>query len=165
VKPVSKADKLFHRAVAALANGDFKRAEKLTKDILEMDAKNIEGLMLLVNIYHQSNEFEKALKPAQQIIELEPENVQQLNTLGFLYLRLQRWKEAKQCYEKIIAKPAVSPTIFLNYALALLGLNKQDKAIDQLRKAVTQSLEGEIAKIVHENPLYEPLRSLLSQIT
>ncbi len=161
---MSKVDSLFHRAVAALATGDFKRAEKLTKEILEVDEKNIDGLMLLVNIYHQSNQFEKALEPAQQIIELEPENVQQLNTLGFLYLRLQRWKEAKQCFEKILSKPDIPPTIFLNYALALLSLDEQNKAIDQLRKAISQSLEGEIAKIIHENPLYEPLRPLLSQI-
>ncbi|MFX1563095.1 MAG: tetratricopeptide repeat protein [Promethearchaeota archaeon] len=162
---MSEIEDLFERALSAFSAGDLKRAEELTRRLLDIDEDNIDGLSLLVSIHQQGGDFEKALEPAKRVVELDPGNSHNLNTLGYLHLLLGRWEEGEKCYAHAVTIPGAPSTIFLNYAWALIELGKEEKAIQQLQHALEHSLEGELADMIQREKRYEKLRSLLDKLT
>ena len=151
----------FQRAVAALASGDFDRAEKLTRELLNQDEKNIEAWSLLTSIYQQGGKREKALEPAKRATELDPDNIQHWNTLGYLYLSLSRWEEGEKCYARAVTLSEAPATVFLNHAWALIELGQKEKAGQQLKLALEKSLEDELTNMIRTDPQYSKLRALL----
>lgn len=162
---MNPASDLFHRSLAALSCGDVDRAEQLTRELLGREIDNAEAWSLLANIYQQSGFFERALGPATRATELEPDNIQHINTLGYLYLLLERWKEGEECYSRAAAMPEAPPTVFVNFAWALIELGKDDEATQQLRQAVELSLESRVKTMILEEPKYHKLVSILETIT
>jgi tetratricopeptide (TPR) repeat protein len=162
---LSELEDLFQRALAALSAGDLERAEELTSKLLEIDKNNVDGLSLLVSIHQQGGNIEKALESARLVVELDPGNLQHLNTLGYLHLLLSQWEEAEKCYTHAVTIPGAPPTVFLNYAQALVELDKEDKAIEQLRLALEHSLEGELVDMIHREKQYEKLIPFIDKIT
>ena len=162
---LSNVEDLFERALSAFSAGDLERAEELTLKLLDIDADNIDGLNLLVSIQQQAGNFEKALEPAKRVVELDPGNLQHLNTLGYLHLLLSRWEEGIKCYAQAVTIPGAPPTVFVNYAWALVELGNEEKAIEQLRLALERTLEGELADMIQREEQYQKLRSLIDKLT
>ena len=84
---------LFQRAIIAFSDEDYDRAEKLTKELLNLDDSNVDGWGLLANIYQQSKQPKKAIDAAKKATELDADNLRHWNNLGFLYLSQGQWKE------------------------------------------------------------------------
>ncbi len=155
---------LFQRAVIALSDEDYERAEQLTKELLELDKQNVDGWSLLANIYQHTGKLDFAIDAAKQATELDPENLQHWNNLGFLYLLEGNWKEGELCYGKAVNLPEPPPTIFLNYAWALIEQGKTDQAKQALRNALEQSLEDTLLDDIEMDEHYAKLRPLLKEI-
>jgi Flp pilus assembly protein TadD len=155
---------LFQRAVIALSDQDFNRAEKLTKELLELDQRNIDGWNLLANIYQQKGKTDQAIQAAKKTTELDPEDIQNWNNLGYLYLLQKNWVEGERCYAKAATLPNPTPTIFLNHAWALIELGKQEQAEKRLRQALDQSLEDTLFDDLETNEHYIKLRPLFKKI-
>ncbi len=155
---------LFQRAVIAFSDEDFDRAEKLTKELLELDQKNVDGWTLLANIYLQKGQNELAVQAATKATDLDPKNLQNWNNLGYLYLLQGKWTEGEKCYAKAASLPDPSPTIFLNHAWALIELGKEDQAKQQLLQALELSLEDTLHDDIETDEHYTKLRPLFKQI-
>jgi Tfp pilus assembly protein PilF len=162
---MGSASDIFQRAVIALSDQDFERAEKLTKELLELDIKNVDGWNLLANIYQQSGQYEKALEAAKKATELDPKNIQHWNNLGFLYLSQSQWEQGEKCYAKAVKLPNPPPTIFLNHAWALVELGQEESALKEIKQAIEQSLEDTITDTIKTEDKYAKLRPLLEKIT
>jgi Tfp pilus assembly protein PilF len=162
---MTPATDLFHRALAALSCGDVDRAEQLTRELLGQDSSNAEAWAILANIYKEGGHFERAIGPATRATELEPDNIQHLNNLGFLYLLLGRWEEGRECYARAASMPEAPPTIYVNYAWALIELGQEEAATQQLRRAHELSLESGVTQMVQEDPRYQKLVPILETIT
>jgi Flp pilus assembly protein TadD len=158
------ASDLFQRAVIALSDEDYDRAEKLTKELLEIEPKNTDGWSLLANIHRHKNQLEEAIKAATKATKLDPDNVQSWNNLGYLYLLQGNWKKGEHCYAKATSLPDPTPTIFLNHAWALIELGKEKEAEHQLRQALNRSLEDTLFDDIETNEHYAKLRPLFKQI-
>ncbi|MFX1318416.1 MAG: tetratricopeptide repeat protein [Promethearchaeota archaeon] len=158
------ANDLFQRAVIALSDEDYDRAEKLTKELLELEPKNTDGWNLLANIYQHKKQLDEAIQAASKATSLDPENLQNWNNLGYLYLLQGNWSEGERCYAKAITLPDPTPTIFLNYAWALIELGKAKEAEQQLRKALDRSLEDTLYDDIETNDHYTKLRPIFKQI-
>lgn len=161
---MGSADDLFQRAVIALSDEDLERAKKLTKELLELDSKYVDGWNLLANIYQQTQQYEKAIAAAKQTTEIDPENLQYWNNLGYLYLLQSNWTEGEKCYAKAITLPNPPPTIFLNHAWALIELGDEARAKEQLAQALERSLEDTLIDDLETDTHYSKLRPLLKQI-
>ena len=161
---MGSASDLFQRAVIALSDQDFERAEKLTNELLELDAKNVDAWGLLANIHQQSGEHGKAIEAAKKATELDPKNIQHWNNLGFLYLSREQWKEGEKCYAKAVKLPNPPPTIFLNHAWALAELGQEKAAFKELKQAIDQSLEDTITETIKTEDRYTKLRPLLKKV-
>ena len=155
---------LFQRAVIALSDEDYDRAEKLTKELLDLDQKNVDGWTLLANILQQKGQTNLAIDAAKKATDLDPKNLQNWNNLGYLYLLQKNWEEGERCYAKAASLPNPTPTIFLNHAWALIELGKQNKAEQQLRQALDQSLEDTLFDDIETNDNYIKLRPLFKRI-
>ena len=161
---VGSASDLFQRAVIALSDEDFERAEKLTKELLDLDDSNIDGWGLLANIYQQSKQPAKAIEAAKKATELDAENLRHWNNLGFLYLSQGQWKEGEECYAKAESLADPSPTIFLNHAWALIELNNEKTALEKLQKAIDRALEDTVTETISTDERYAKLRPLLKKL-
>ncbi|MFW9830982.1 MAG: tetratricopeptide repeat protein, partial [Candidatus Thorarchaeota archaeon] len=135
---------LFQRSIAALAGGNLERAKKQILKILEKDQNNLELLTFLTAIYQQYSQPQNALQTAQRVTQLDPNNPRHWNNLGYLNILLGRWRDAEECYAKAVALNNASPTLFLNYALALIELNRVQEATKQLAKALNTCLPNEL---------------------
>lgn len=155
---------LFQRAVIAFSDEDFDRAEKLTKKLLDLDQKNVDGWSLLANIYQQKGQKELAIEAAIKATDIDPENLQNWNNLGYLYLLQGNWTEGEKCYSKAASLPDPSPTIFLNHAWALIELGNEAQAEQQLRQALELSLEDTLYDDIETDEHYAKLRPLFKQI-
>ncbi len=158
------ASDLFQRAVIALSDEDYDRAEKLTKELLELEPKNTDGWSLLANIYQHKKHLDKAIQAATKATEFDPENLQSWNNLGYLYLLQGNWNKGERCYAKATTLPDPTPTIFLNHAWALIELGKEKEAKAQLREALNRSLEDTLYDDIETNQHYAKLRPLLKRI-
>jgi Tfp pilus assembly protein PilF len=158
------ASDLFQRAVIALSDEDYDRAEKLTKELLDLEPKNTDGWSLLANIYQHQNQLDAAIQAATKATDLDSENLQHWNNLGYLYLLQGNWREGERCYAKAASLPDPTPTIFLNHAWALIEMGNEAKAEEQLRKALDQSLEDSLFDDIETNEHYTKLRPLFKQI-
>ena len=161
---MGKESDLFQRAVIALSDSDFERAEKLTQELIDMDKKNVDAWSLLANIHKQSGDIEKATEAAKQATNLDPKNTQHWNNLGHLYLLQSNWEEGEKCYSKAAKLPDPSPTIFLNHAWALIELGKEKEAQQQLKQALEQALEDTLSETIATQDRYTKLRPLLKKI-
>ncbi len=155
---------LFHRAVIALGDEDYDRAEKLTKELLELNQQNVDGWNFLANIYQQKGLNSQAIQAAKKATELDPKNLQNWNNLGYLHLLQGNWTEGERCYAKAASLPNPTPTIFLNHAWALIELDKQEQAEQQLRRALDLSLEDTLFDDIKTNEHYTKLRPLFKKI-
>ncbi len=155
---------LFQRAVIALSDEDYDRAEKLTRELLDLNEQNVDGWTLLANIYQQKGQNELAIQAAEKATDLDPKNLQHWNNLGYLYLLQSNWTAGERCYAKAASLPNPTPTIFLNHAWALIELGKQDQAKQQLRQALEQSLEDTLFDDIETNEHYVKLRPLFKEI-
>jgi tetratricopeptide (TPR) repeat protein len=164
VLAVGSESDIFQRAVIALSDEDFKRAEKLTKELLDLNDANIEGWGLLANIYQQSKQPKKAIEAAKKATELDPNNLRHWNNLGFLYLSQGQWKEGEECYAKAETLEDPSPTIFLNHAWALIEIGNEKAAVKKLQKAIEQALEDTITETINTEERYTKLRPLLKKL-
>jgi Flp pilus assembly protein TadD len=161
---MGKESDLFQRAVIAFSDEDFNRAETLTKELLDLDQKNVDGWNLLANIYHQKKQNELAIQAAKKVTDLEPKNPQHWNNLGYLYLLEKNWAEGERCYATAANLPNPTPTIFLNHAWALIELGKEKQAEEQLQQALAQSLEDTLFDDIETNDNYAKLRPLFKRI-
>lgn len=161
---MGKESDLFQRAVIALSDSDYGRAEKFTKELLDLDKKNVDAWSLLANIHKQGGEIEKAIEAAKQAKDLDPKNVQNWNNLGHLYLLQSNWEEGEKCYAKATKLPNPSPTIFLNHAWALIELGKEKEAKQQLKQAIDQALEDTLSETIANDERYSKLRPLLKNL-
>lgn len=161
---MGKESDLFQRAVIALSDSDYERAEKLTKELIDLDKKNVDAWSLLANIQKQSGEIEQATEAAKQATDLDPKNIQNWNNLGHLYLLQSNWEEGEKCYAKAAKLPNPSPTIYLNHAWALIELGKEKEAKQQLKQALDQALEDTLSETITTDERYTKLRPLLKNI-
>ncbi len=161
---MGKESDLFQRAVIALSDSDYERAEKLTKELIDLDKKNVDAWSLLANIHKQNGEIEKAIEAAKQATDLDSKNIQNWNNLGHLYLLQSNWEEGEKCYAKAAKLPNPSPTIYLNHAWALIELGKEKEAKKQLTQALEQALEDTLSETIASDDRYAKLRPLLKNI-
>jgi tetratricopeptide (TPR) repeat protein len=116
--------------------GNPREAEKVLKQVIEMEERYFPAHYNLGRTYADLGKFDLALQQYRKTIELRPTAPQPYYAMCEIYFKLERWEEAEEVLQKaleITTEPA--------FALKKLGvvyfqLNRQDEAIAALNKAI-----------------------------
>ena len=111
-------------------------AERLAKEILEKDPKNIEGHILMGSVLFQQNQKDKAFEELNHAVQLDPNRVESYLSLAKFHIANKTPEKAEELYKKAISVNANSPLAYTEYGKFLTQANRPTEAEAMLRKAV-----------------------------
>jgi tetratricopeptide (TPR) repeat protein len=111
-------------------------AEQLAKDVLQKDANNVEGHILMGGVLFAQKQGEKALDQLNRAIELNPARVDSYLSLARFYIITNELPKAEETYKRAIAVNGASALAHTEYGKFLVQSNRKSEAEAELRKAV-----------------------------
>ena len=111
-------------------------AERLAKEILERDPKNIEGHILMGSVLFQQNQKDKAFEELNHAVQLDPNRVESYLSLAKFHIANKELPKAEDLYKKAISINSNSPLAYTEYGKFLTQSNRPTEAEAMLRKAV-----------------------------
>ncbi len=131
-------DALFERSYALFINGQINEGLVLCQKLLTLE-NSFRSLDLHYRILKRLGDFESSLKDVSTLISTEKEE-SFLHTCLFLkatfLYRLNRVQEALEVCEKVEKDLSSDPEVFHLKALCYKQLNKKDKELESLEKAI-----------------------------
>ncbi len=126
----------FELAFQNHQQNNFQVAEKLYKDILNIDPNHFESIFLLGTLSAQNKNFEQAKQLLQKAIVINPNHPQAHYNLGLVFKDMKKVQKEKDCYERAIQ---INPdyadahnnlgTIFQRFKEYLKAVSCYEKAI------------------------------------
>ena len=98
------AKKLFTKGLEFFKNKKLEQAAQIFKEILIINPKNVNSLIILSQIYKLKNNINKYEKLLRKIIELDENNYRSLNNLALLYKDNNSMEKAEYYFKKTIEK-------------------------------------------------------------
>jgi len=93
---------LFDAAAAALAKGDYDRAQAGFEQVLKAEPRNVGALGNLGVVYSRREQFDKAAAAYRKALEIAPGDPGLLVNLGLALLKQERYADARAPLEKLI---------------------------------------------------------------
>src|SRR5205809_930540 len=126
----------YYMAIAKGNPETIKEAERLTKDILQRDANNIEGHILMGSVLFAQNQRDKAFSELNHAIDLNPKRVESYLSLARFYIVTNDQTKAEETLKRALAVNDNSGLAHTEYGKFLVQLNRQADAEVQLKRAV-----------------------------
>ena len=123
-------------------------AERLAKEVLEKDAKNIEGHILMGSVFFAQQQKDKALAEMTQAIQLDPNRVESYLSMAKFHIAAREPEKAEELFRRAISVNANSPVAHTEYGKFLAQQNRQSEAEAELRKAVDVGPTDRTARFV-----------------
>jgi tetratricopeptide (TPR) repeat protein len=111
-------------------------AERLAKEVLQKDSKNIEGHILLSGVLFAQNHRDEALAELNRAIDLDPKRVESYLSLARFYIVTNDRVKAEEVFKKAISIDAGSALVHTEYGKFLVQGNRPSEAEAELKKAV-----------------------------
>lgn len=111
-------------------------AEKLAQEVLQKDANNIEGHILMGSIWFAKKDTEKAFAELNHAIELDPKRVESYLSLARFYIVTQERSKAEELLKRAISVNPSSPLGHVEYGKFLVQGNRLPEAEAELNKAI-----------------------------
>ncbi len=127
---------VLRRAKNAVISRDFNLAIRLYKSLLQEDAKNIEYLSALGNLYMKNNDDEKALPYFQQILTFYPNNFEAMNSMGGIYRRMGRYQESIEILQKALETKINPAQVNYNLGFTYKLMKNYSEAIDAFENVI-----------------------------
>jgi predicted O-linked N-acetylglucosamine transferase (SPINDLY family) len=108
--------------------GDHARAERLYKDILHREPRNLAALYRLGFLYGERGRFKEAEGLMGEAIALNPRAANAHVLRGYALMQLARFEEAVACFGHALALNPNVPDVLLNRAAALFRLKRYAEA-------------------------------------
>ena len=123
-------------------------AERLAKQVIQKDPKNIEGHILMGSVLFAQNLKDKAFEELNNAVQLDPQRVESYLSLATFYLVTNDQAKADETYKRAIAINNNSSLAHTEYGKFLVGVGKQVEAEAELRKAVEVNATDRTARYV-----------------
>ncbi|MEP6568723.1 MAG: hypothetical protein ABJC10_03030 [Acidobacteriota bacterium] len=140
-------------------------AERLATQILQKDANNVEG-HILMGIFYARNEHDKAFAEINQAIELDPKRVEPYLSLARFYIVINYKAKAEETFQRAISVNSNSGLAHTEYGKYVVQLNRlvdaeaeMNKAEEILKraaqttKAVTEELASKYINVQAQNTI------------
>src|SRR6185369_17154151 len=111
-------------------------AERLAKEILEKDPKNIEGHILMGSVFFTQQQKDKAFEELNKALQLDTSRIESYLSLAKFHIANKESEKAEVLYKRAISINANSPLAHTEYGKFLTQQNRQSEAEAELRKAV-----------------------------
>ena len=111
-------------------------AEKLYKEILQIEPNHLESICYLATIFAQTKRINLAKNFFLKAIEINPNNPRINNNLGNIFLQLGEKHKALKYFEKSIKLKPNYADAYLNLGLAFKSLGKYEQATSFFEKAI-----------------------------
>ena len=123
-------------------------AERLAKEVLEKDPKNIEGHILMGSVLFQQQQQDKAFAELNTALQLDTNRVESYLSLAKFHIAARQPEKAEELYKRAISINANSPVAHTEYGKFLAQQNRQGEAEAELRKAVEVGPKDRTARFV-----------------
>ncbi|HKG47090.1 MAG TPA: tetratricopeptide repeat protein [Pyrinomonadaceae bacterium] len=111
-------------------------AERLAKEVLDKDANNIEGRILMGSVLFNQQQKDKAFAELNRAVQLDPNRVESYLSLARFHIVAGEPQKAEELYKRAISVNANLPMAHTEYGKFLAQQNRQGEAEAELRKAV-----------------------------
>ena len=111
-------------------------AERLAKEVLQKDPKNIEGHILLSSVLFAQDHKDEALAELNRAIDIDPKRVESYLSLARFYTVSNDRVKAEEVYKKAISIDPASAVAHTEYGKFLVQGNRPSEAEAELKKAV-----------------------------
>ncbi|MFQ5764083.1 MAG: tetratricopeptide repeat protein [Rhodospirillales bacterium] len=134
----SKTDKhsLLAAGLERFQSGRLPEAERLFRQVLEVDPDDPDGLHLLGLCHQQAGRSDEAVEHIEKAIAAAGANAIYLNNLGQIYAGQGDFAEAAASYRRALETDPASPQIHNNLGNALAKLEDADGAARHYRRAI-----------------------------
>lgn len=149
VKFGDKLDKLWQVAQEALKDQKYLRAEKALLTILRVDERNATAYNRLGILYAKQQAYKDAIECFEIAQSLEP-SASSLHNVGLIYLETNNLDKAALAFEQAMKMEPNMPARHIAYAKVLQKMDKNDKAIASLEKAVELERSVQSLRILAE---------------
>ncbi len=126
----------FRLAVQHHQSGNLQQAERLYREILEVQPNNAPALHLLGVIYYQTSDYDLATEFIKKSLHFNHNNLEAYNHLGSALKAQGRLDEAIRCYQKAIALNGNYSEAYFNLGNTLVAEGQLDEAITHYRRAI-----------------------------
>ncbi|OIQ18258.1 MAG: hypothetical protein BM556_08325 [Bacteriovorax sp. MedPE-SWde] len=92
-------EQLLNKAQSAYSNKEYSKSLGFLNEVLESDAKNVQALFLIANIFHIKGEISKAIKAFKRVLEVEENHTDASISLSVLYNDIGYYDEAKKIFQ------------------------------------------------------------------
>ena len=126
----------MHVAFELHEAGNLAKAERIYRQILEVEPNHADALHLLGIIGLQTGDLGSAREAIERAVDIEPSNTYFLNSLGNVYLKLNRDTDAQSCFERAVALFPENFEASNNLAAVLKRRGRFDEAERSCRQAL-----------------------------
>ena len=123
-------------------------ADRLAKEILSKDPKNIEGHILMGSVLFHQNQKDKAFDELNTAVNLDPNRVESYLSLARFHVVNKEPARAEDLFKKAISVNSNSPLVHTEYGKFLAQSNRQPEAEAELRRAVEVGPKDRDARFV-----------------
>lgn len=134
-----KNNQLFEKALMRVKLKDYDEAEKIIKNLLEEDSRNVNYYITLGNIYYLKKDRKKALKAYLEGTKTAPENPDCYSNLGVIYRQMGKYTQAVNYFKKALAaSEATGPRadIYYNLGNVYKNIEQSENAEKSFLKAI-----------------------------
>ncbi|MBN2384526.1 tetratricopeptide repeat protein [bacterium] len=146
------------KAQAALAQGKWKEAEQLYKEMIEKSPKNQQLLYNLAVIYDEQHQYAKAKELYEQLLKLDPNDAHSWGGLGWIEFKLNNYHKSLELSQKAIELAPDLVPAWLNIGLANIALERLELAMVAYEKAAFLDKQGR-----HKNDAINDLNEYLRE--
>ena len=111
-------------------------SERLAKEVLEKDPKNIEGHILMGSVLFAQQQKDKAFEEMNQALQLDPNRVESYLSMAKFHIAAKEPEKAEELFKRGISVNGNLPVAHTEYGKFLAQQNRQAEAEAELRKAV-----------------------------
>ena len=111
-------------------------SERLAKEVLDKDPKNIEGHILMGSVYFAQQQKDKAFAEMNTALQLDTSRVESYLSMAKFHIAAREPEKAEELYKRAISINGNSPVAHTEYGKFLAQQNRQGEAEAELRKAV-----------------------------
>jgi tetratricopeptide (TPR) repeat protein len=111
-------------------------AERLAKEVLDKDPKNIEGHILMASVLFAQQQKDKAFAEMNAALQLDTSRVESYLSMAKFHIAAREPEKAEEFFKRAISINGNSPVAHTEYGKFLTQQNRQPEAEAELRKAV-----------------------------
>lgn len=130
----SAAYMLHNQAVRSLEEGDYRQAEQIYRQVIQVEPQAPSGYVALASSLLLQDKLDEAEQFYLQALEIDPQSVFGLIGLGSVALKRGDDAAARDYYARALEMEPDQPDAHWGMALASQGLHHPDQALEHLRR-------------------------------